>query len=124
MMGLDEYHGHESTDGTSYHYHGTTSYPYMIASMRGVVQVSGNAPETQIEPQPVGKAFRGDPHPINSDNLIITDLTANNTNNGYLLEYTSNGIKASVEYSWDENDYFTFIFNDIDGESDTEYFQR
>jgi hypothetical protein len=36
MEPLDEYHGHETSDG-SYHYHGTDTYPYMVAAMRGEV---------------------------------------------------------------------------------------
>jgi hypothetical protein len=122
MNALDNYHGHEYAD--SYHYHGTESYPYMIAAMRGEVALSGNSPQTQIEPQPVGQAFRGDPHPINSDNLVIDDLVEKAGGNGYILSYTSNGIQGSVDYSWDENGLYTFIFNDIDGSTTTETFQR
>jgi hypothetical protein len=72
----------------------------------------------------VASAFRGDPHGINSDNLIITDLVANGAGNGYELFYTSNGSDGSVNYSWDENDLYTFVFNDINGQVTTETFQR
>lgn len=124
MTALDDtYHGHEGADG-SFHYHGTSTYPYMVASLRGEVTLEGSSPETQITPQPVGKAFRGDPHPINSDDLIITALTENSTSNGYLLEYTSKSVNGSVEYNWDDSDLFTFIFKDIDGNTTTETFQR
>lgn len=122
MTTLDDYHGHEY--GDSYHYHGTESYPYMIAAMRGEVTLSGNSPQTQVEPQPVGQAFRGDPHPINSDNLVIDNLTEKTGANGYVLTYTSNGIQGSVDYSWDDNGLYTFIFNDINGSTTTETFQR
>ncbi len=122
MNALDNYHGHEY--GDSYHYHGTETYPYMIAAMRGEVALSGTSPQTQVEPQPVGQAFRGDPHPINSDNLVIDDLVQKTGGNGYVLSYTSNGIQGSVDYSWDDNGLYTFIFNDTDGSTTTETFQR
>lgn len=122
MASLDSYHGHEY--GDSYHYHGTTSYPYMIGAMRGEVTLSGTSPQTQVEPQPVGSAFRGDPHPINSDNLVIDDLAQKAAGNGYVLTYTSNGSQGSVDYSWDTNGLYTFIFNDTDGSVTTETFQR
>lgn len=122
MASLDDYHGHEY--GDNYHYHGTETYPYMIAAMRGEVALSGNSPQTQVEPQPVGQAFRGDPHAINSDNLVIDNLVEKTGGNGYVLTYTSNGVEGSVDYSWDENGLYTFIFNDIDGSTTTETFQR
>ncbi|MEP1781989.1 YHYH protein [Reichenbachiella sp.] len=119
----DTFHGHEWSDG-SFHYHGTSDYPYMVASLRGEVTLEGTSPQTQITPQAIGQAFRGDPHGINSDDLVITALTENATGNGYTLEYTSQGKQGSVEYSWDANDLYTFIFNDIDGTTTTETFQR
>ncbi len=122
MEALDEYHGHEWE--TEYHYHGTETYPYMLSALRGEVTLGGSAPETQVEPQPQASALRGDPHPINSDNLIITALEENGSGNGYILTYTIGGVEGSVDYSWDANDLFTFIFNDVDGTRTVEQFQR
>lgn len=124
MSELDAYHGHEYTDG-SYHYHGTDTYPYMIAAMRGEITLEGDAPQNQVTPQPVAKPPRGgDPHGINSDNLLITDLVEKSEGNGYILSYTSDDKLGSVDYSWDENDFFTFVFNDVNGSVTTETFQR
>ena len=125
MEPLDEYHGHEISDG-SYHYHGTDTYPYMVAAMRGDVTLDPmtTSPQTQIIPQARTKPLRDPLHGINSDDLIITDMTENSTNNGYLLEYTSAGVSGSVEYSWTDADLFTFVFNDADGRRTTETFQR
>jgi hypothetical protein len=124
MQTLDSYHGHEYTDG-SYHYHGTDTYPYMIGAMRGEVTLEGDAPQSQVTPQPHADPPRsGDPHPINGDNLIITDLVANSNEMGYVLSYTIGGVAGSVDYSWDANDLFTFIFNDVNGSTTTETFQR
>jgi len=122
MEDLDEYHGPE-WHGVC-HYHGTETYPYMIAGLRGKITLAGTAPEDQITPQPVGQALRGDPHPINTENLIITSCVENSTDNGYTLTYEINGVEGSVIYSWDQNDLFTFTFNDVDGSVTTETFQR
>lgn len=122
MEDLDEHHGH-AWNG-NYHYHGTTTYPYMVASMRGKVSVSGTAPETQVEPQAATTPLRTTLHPINGNNLLITSCQANGNNNGYLLQYTIGGQPGSVDYSWDANDLYTYIFTDIDGSVTTEYWQR
>lgn len=123
MNPLDSYHGHEHSDGT-YHYHGTTTFPYMIAAMRGVVTMSGTAPEDQITPQPVGQAFRT-PRGLTSkqDNTVITSCDSMGTN-GYILRYTLNGLPADVTYSWDNAGFYTFIFHDANGTTATETHQK
>lgn len=124
MIDLDEYHGHLYTDST-YHYHGTDTYPYMIAAMRGEVTLEGDAPQNQVTPQPMADPPRGgDPHPINGDNLLITNLVEYENSMGYILSYTIGGVEGSVDYSWNTNDFYTFIFNDVDGSNTTETFQR
>lgn len=124
MNPLDSYHGHEHSDGT-YHYHGTVDFPYMIAAMRGVVTMSGSAPEDQITPQPVGRSFRDPLRGItnNIDNLLINSCDSLGTN-GYILRYTLNGLAGDVEYSWDNNNLYTFIFHDTDGQTITEQHQK
>ncbi|MBI1286008.1 MAG: YHYH protein [Flavobacteriales bacterium] len=122
MEDLDTHHGH-AWNG-NYHYHGTSTYPYMVASMRGKVTVSGTAPETQVEPQAATTPLRTTLHPINGDNLLITSCQPNGSNNGYLLQYTIGGQPGSVEYSWDASDLYTYIFTDIDGSVTTEHWQR
>ena len=124
MLALDAYHGHEWNG--NYHYHGTTTYPFMIGSMRGKVTLDPNtvAPATQIIPQARTIAFRNPPHSINSSNLIITSCVPNGTNNGYSLYYKVGAIPGSVLYSWTNTNYYTFIFNDVNGTQTTEYFQR
>ncbi|MCB9231975.1 MAG: YHYH protein [Bacteroidia bacterium] len=125
MESLDAYHGHSDGEG-GYHYHGTNDYPFVIGAMRGEVTLNPNttSPQTQIIPQPGIPALRPNPHGINSDNLIITACTPNGNGNGYLLEYTSQNLPGSVEYSWDASGLYTFIFHDINGNVTTETFQR
>lgn len=124
MAALDAYHGHEWEGG--YHYHGTNDYPYMVGSIRGKINTSGTAPEDQISPQPVSPMLRTSLHPMtnNSGTTLITGCTPNGNGNGYKVSYTFNGQQGSVEYSWDENELYTFIFHDIDGTTTTETYQR
>ncbi len=124
MDALDEYQGHVGSDGI-YHYHGTATFPYVMTSMRGQIELEGTAPANQITPQASAEALRqGDPHPINGDNLIITAMTADDDGHGYLLEYTIDGVAGSVDYSWTDAGVFTYIFNDVDGTTTTEPFTR
>lgn len=124
MNPLDSYHGHEHSDGT-YHYHGTIDFPYMIAAMRGVVTMTGSAPEDEISPQPVGRSFRSPLRGItnSNDNLFINSCDSLGTN-GYILRYTLNGLAGDVEYSWDNNNLYTFTFHDTDGQTVTEQHQK
>ncbi|MBT5954775.1 YHYH protein [bacterium] len=121
MAALDAYNGHEYSG--SYHYHGTTTYPFMLGAFRGTVNLEGTAPHTQVTPQ--ARAFPprdGNPHAISSS--LITGLTENSTQDGYTLTYTYGGVTGSVEYSWDIDGNFTYIFNDVDGSTTTEVFTR
>lgn len=126
MESLDDHHGHEWTDG-SYHYHGTDTYPFLVASMRGAVTLDpmSESPQSQIIPQPRAEPPRmGDPHGIpnlNDDSFIITGLTMNSAGNGYVLEYSVTGLTGSVTYSWDDAGLYTFVFDD-QGVTTTETF--
>lgn len=127
MTTLDQYHGHVGTNGV-YHYHGTTTSPYMIEAMRGKVSLDprSTAPENQITPQAMTTPLRMTPHPINPSSTI-TALTAHSAGNGYLLEYTTAGKKGSVSYTWTGTGLtglYTFTFTDVDGKVSVETFQR
>ena len=126
MLTLDAHHGHEWPDG-SYHYHGTESYPYLIASMRGSVTLEGSAPQSQIGPQPRAEPPRqGDPHAVpdmNDASFRVTGLTMNSTGNGYTIAYSVLGGSGAIEYSWDDAGLFTFVYSEPNGVSDTETWQ-
>ncbi len=124
MATLDEYQGHLGSDNV-YHYHGTTTYPYVMSAMRGEVTLEGTAPQNQISPQPSAIPIRqGDPHAINGDNLVITSVIEKTAKNGYVLSYTIGGVAGSVDYSWDTSGTYTFIFKDVDGKTTTETWKR
>lgn len=115
MKTLDSYNGHTGSDGV-YHYHGTTTYPYTCGSMRGVVTVQND----QIIPQSRSVPVRPPYMPLNG--AIITGCTAVGTN-GYSLEYTLNGQKYYVNYSWTPQGLYTFVYIDAADAQRTETFQ-
>ncbi len=114
-VGLDEFNGHGDKDG-SYHYHATTTYPYINGGMRGVVQVK----DDQIEPQPAMTAIRAAQQPLRGatiSNFKNVDI------NSYALEYTLNGKTNYVNYHF-EADTYTFEFIDANGVRRIEVYKR
>lgn len=111
---LDEYNGHTGSDGV-YHYHGTTTYPYINGGLVGVVDVSD-----QVEPQPTTAAFRpaGDPLP----GAIITGFD-DLGDGSYHLEYTVDGAVGAVDYTVTDSTV-TFEFTSPTGEVTTETYTR
>lgn len=103
MQSLDANHGHAY--GGTYHYHGTSTYPYMIAKMAG--QVTEDATH-QLIPQAVAHPVRAGQLPLNG--ALITACIPNATNNGYNLTYTYKNNTDSVVYSWDANGNYTFNY--------------
>ena len=113
MKPLDECHGHIIDNG-QYHYHGTNTYPYLIAAMRGRVNIddSKQAPENQITPQPNCKPVRPPQTPL--PGAIIQNFEPLGSN-GYLLTYDLSSKKAYLKYFWTNNGEYQFSFIDING---------
>jgi hypothetical protein len=122
MATLDACHGHIYNAGV-YHYHGTTNYPYVIGSMKGVVATdpSTPAPENQILPQAFSSPFRPATSPLSG--ASITAFAANGTNS-YLLTYKIGTKNGYVNYSWDSSNKYTFTFNSPDGVVTSSTYQR
>ncbi|MEY3922079.1 MAG: hypothetical protein RL634_1840 [Bacteroidota bacterium] len=122
MNALDTCHGHTGDDGI-YHYHGTTSYPYVIGAMKGKVNLdpATPAPENQILPQAFAKAARPALTPLKG--AVITDFKANGSN-GYNLTYKIGTKFGYVNYTWDANNKFTYTIIDTAGVSTTTSYQR
>jgi hypothetical protein len=102
MTELDDYNGHTGTDGT-YHYHGTTTYPYINGGLRGVIRgVVGD----QVDPQPTSKPIRPAGEPLKG--AKITGFSSPKSNK-YSLEYSVDGKSGLVEYTvTDAQVAFTF----------------
>lgn len=116
MATLDANHGHYGTNDV-YHYHGTATAPYMIGNMVGQVTEDANL---QIIPQ-------AQSHPVRNENwtplggALITSCTVNNTNNGYNLSYTLNGVAGyATNFSWIGTVY-TFVYVTPSGTTTTNY---
>jgi hypothetical protein len=122
MKALDSCNGHNGNNGT-YHYHGTTTYPYVIGVLRGKVNIdeSKPAPENQITPQAFTRPVR--PSLTQLRNAVITDFKTIGTN-AYLLTYSIGNNTGNVQYSWDESNHYTFTLTDILGKSVTTEYKR
>ena len=104
MTTLDANHGHYLNN--VYHYHGTTTYPYAVGNMVGVVTKDAT---DQIIPQPSGTPIRPAGNPLNG--AAITSCVANGTNNGYNLTYKLSSQNYQINYNWTTSTAaFTFNF--------------
>jgi len=115
MNTLDSHHGHADASGV-YHYHGTNSAPYMIASFAGQVTEDSTY---QLIPQAAAKGVRPALTPLKG--ATLTALTPNGTNSGYGLKYTLNGQTYSLDYSWTPQGNYTYVFNDQNGNRTNTY---
>ena len=114
MIALDSNHGHIGNNGI-YHYHGTSTYPYMIAKFAG--QVTEDTTH-QLVPQAAAHPVRPGQNPLAG--ALITSCVANG-NNGYTLTYTLNGQTYQVAYSWTTAGVYTFNFIDPGGTTTQTY---
>lgn len=103
MNTLDANHGH--TFNGEYHYHGTTTAPYMIAKFAG--EVTEDATH-QLIPQAQASPIRTENWtPLNG--ALITSCDPNTNNNGYSLGYLLNGVSGyATNYFWNGA---TYTFN-------------
>lgn len=122
MKPLDTCHGHIGSNGV-YHYHGTTTYPYVVGAMKGNVSIDPTtpAPENQILPQAFASPLRPATSPLR--NATITDFSMTGPNH-YLLTYKIANKFGYVDYSWNASNYYTFILTDTSGTAVTNNYQR
>jgi len=114
MRALDDYNGHTDPT-TTYHYHGTKTYPYINGGMKGVVTVSD-----QVEPQPSLNPVRPAGTPLGG--ATITRHASTGTN-AWTLEYQISGRTYKVDYRV-EGTRYTFVFTDPSGATRTETYGR
>ena len=111
---LDEYNGHLGADGL-YHYHGTTTYPYVNGGLVGVVEVSD-----QVEPQPQTPAFREAGEPLPGATITGFDDVGDGS---YVLEYTIADQVGTVAYTVTETTV-DFQFTSPAGDVTSETYRR
>ena len=101
VLGLDEFNGHFDKK-KKYHYHGTSTYPYINGGFKGVVtEVDG-----QVAPQPSATPYREAGEPLRGaviTNFIQTgptayDLTYALNGGNYHVRYTTSGNQMNVDY--------------------------
>jgi hypothetical protein len=122
LQSLDSCHGHLGSDGL-YHYHGTTTYPYVIGAMRGKVTLdpTTTAPENQIIPQAYPSPLRPSTNPLNGAKIIAF---TNTDSNAYKLTYQM-GLKLGyVEYNWNNANLYTYKLTDTGGVTTIANYQR
>lgn len=114
MASLDANHGHSY--GGTYHYHGTTTFPYMIGNMVGQVTEDTTF---QIIPQAHANPVRPSGTPLNG--ALITGCVPNANQNGYTFTYTLGGQTYTIEYSWTTTGTYTFIYTSPSGTTTNTY---
>ena len=122
MQSLDTCHGHLYKG--VYHYHGTSTYPYMIAAMRGKVtidSISSPSPNNQIIPQAKSIPVRLPTDPLGDASITAFENTGTNA---YKLTYLIAGKPGYVAYSWNSSNQYTYILTDTAGNVSTQSYQR
>lgn len=104
MKALDANHGHYGSNGL-YHYHASNSAPYMIGKMVGKVTEDSTL---QIIPQATAKGVRPALTPLKG--ATITHCHKYTNGMGYVLTYTLNTQKDTVDYSWTSAGQYTYKF--------------
>lgn len=104
MKTLDANHGHTGSDGR-YHYHASSSAPYMIGNMVGKVTEDTTM---QIIPQATAKPVRPSTTPLKGAKIL--HCIPYNTNNGYVLTWEINSQVDTVDYHWDAAGKYTYTF--------------
>ncbi|WGK69031.1 YHYH protein [Candidatus Haliotispira prima] len=119
---LDEYLGRFTEDG-SYQYHAVKEYPYLIAGMRGIVELNTRtkAPENEISPQAHTRGVRPPLRPLRGAKIV--DFTTINPQS-HSLTYEVNGEAHLVNYSWDAEGVYHFAFIDPDGGTEESTYKR
>ena len=122
MQVLDTCHGHSINNGL-YHYHGTTTYPYVVGAMRGKVSLdpATAAPENQVLPQAFASPVRPALTPLNG--AVITAFQSAGVN-AYKLTYQRGTKLGYVEYSWDATNKYTYKSTDTAGVVTINVYQR
>lgn len=114
MRPLDALNGH--TFKGKYHYHGTTSYPYINGGMRGKVTVR----DGQIEPQAATRPFRPAGEPLRG--AAITGFSRGGDSQ-FALTYTLNGGTYHIDYTATLSSV-SMTFTDPTGSVSTETYRR
>ncbi|WP_299781891.1 YHYH protein [uncultured Formosa sp.] len=119
---LDENLGRFTSDST-YQYHAVKDYPYLIAAMKGEVELNPRteAPENEIMPQAKTKGVRPDLQPLRGAKIIdFKNLKPNQ----YSLTYEVESAMYTINYGWDTNGNYSYEFVNPDGTTTSATYKR
>ncbi len=115
VAALDANLGHEWNGG--YHYHATTTRPYMLAAMRGQITID----KDQVVPQARAQSVRPFLQPLQG--AEITDMHQCDANH-YALKYSLKGSVYWVNYRWNAANAYTYVMVAPDGTRSSTSYQR
>ncbi len=113
-VGLDALHGHE-TPALGYHYHASTTYPYVNGGFHGEVSEVGG----QVDPQPRANPVRPSLPPLRG--AAITAFTSDGATRS--LHYKVGQKQATIRYSPAKDGSWKFEFVAADGSTTQETYQ-
>ncbi|MFK8058072.1 MAG: YHYH protein [Saprospiraceae bacterium] len=119
---LDNCLGRFNAD-SSYQYHAIKDYPYLIAAMRGKMEINPrtSAPENEITPQAKTRGVRPALRPLRGAAITGFETLAPNR---YTLSYTLDSEKQVINYGWNEEGTYTFEFVAPDGTISISSYER
>ncbi|WP_271855686.1 YHYH protein [Patiriisocius marinus] len=119
---LDAYLGKLNSNG-SYQYHSIKEYPYFIAGMRGEVTLDprSKAPENQVSPQPRTHELRPALRPLRGAEIVGFKTLGENS---YALTYLLDLKEHIINYSWDDDNNYSYEFINPNGTSTVETYKR
>ncbi|AWV96900.1 YHYH protein [Arcticibacterium luteifluviistationis] len=119
---LDENLGRFTSDST-YQYHAVKEYPYLIAAMKGKVEINPRtkAPENEIMPQAKTRGVRPDLRPLRGAKII--DFK-NPEPNQYSLKYDLESSIYTINYGWDNSGNYNYEFINPDGTTTNSTYKR
>ena len=113
---LDSFHGHR-TEELGYHYHASTSYPYVNGGFHGEVTEAGG----QVDPQPAARPARPALPPLRGASITGFEKTGAGS---FDLTYRLGNQTRQILYTVDPGGLVHFEFRDGMGGSTTETYQR
>lgn len=111
------------TSDSTYQYHAVKEYPYLIAAMKGKVEINPKteAPENEIMPQAKTRGVRPDLRPLRDAEIIGFE---NPETNQFILKYEVDSRVYTIHYGWDTNGNYNYEFINPDGTITNSIYKR
>lgn len=113
---LDSFHGHRTPE-LGYHYHASTTYPYVNGGFHGEVTEAGG----QVDPQPAARPARPATGPLHGAAITGFERTGPDS---FELTYTLGSDTRHISYSASSNGAVTFDFQNGSPGSTKETYMR